>query len=482
MNTLNVISWNICWGCMTGSEASKYDTTSYELSYKICAKRGQNTSCKDNITNYFPLFDLSDILVKEGETKRVDIELKDKDLEDVLGLITNNLPSFGKLSKKSDRVYELVLKPDYDVGNKTFETEFILNDGKKTYSKTITITVDNVNRAPTASNVDLSPDNLVIGINNLSLNYGYSDPDRDAERGTEIRCNVESINSKPVNKISNSIFVAKSHIFFIRGTMAQNKIDAFVDSQTIYLDTWSEINDLDKKGEIKPETVIKYSLLDKKSSVDYTKVGQANPKFIRTEYTKGVLKSLENIKKEGLRWNAIKKDIPVFVEDFSLSVILSAWAYASHQYIMEDWIFGYSYSCTPYTSHQAHVFLTAGNTEKYSGTTTDTILMHEYGHNYLYCDIYNEPTYKKQNKSRPFGCVNDFYPHIFDTLEGKKVWWEGTHYKDLNTPVGPEYPFEFVSVYGGFSITELREKKYYRVYDKPRSNVCPLRSVEYGEC
>lgn len=51
--TLSVLSWNVCWGCMYGEDKSKFDTTAKYLAYNKCYNNGNPPipSCFKNISN-----------------------------------------------------------------------------------------------------------------------------------------------------------------------------------------------------------------------------------------------------------------------------------------------------------------------------------------------------------------------------------------------------------------------------------------------
>ena len=53
---VNVLSWNVCWGCMTASALSNLDTFAQHLAYDKCFKEKPNHSCLLNVSNAIDTF------------------------------------------------------------------------------------------------------------------------------------------------------------------------------------------------------------------------------------------------------------------------------------------------------------------------------------------------------------------------------------------------------------------------------------------
>lgn len=106
---------------------------------------------------------LSDITVKEGETIELDVETSDADGDTVTVAFSGFMTSNTKETNFNDAG--------------THTVTVTANDGKQTSSQTITVTVENVNRAPTLAGLaDIS----VIEGEIVSLSATANDPDGDA--------------------------------------------------------------------------------------------------------------------------------------------------------------------------------------------------------------------------------------------------------------------------------------------------------------
>lgn len=78
MNNLKILSWNICWGCMTADDTSHLDTTAQVLAEK-CAR---TQVCLTNVAKLIDN-DEYDIIGLQEATKYNDIILKSKNLQEM---------------------------------------------------------------------------------------------------------------------------------------------------------------------------------------------------------------------------------------------------------------------------------------------------------------------------------------------------------------------------------------------------------------
>jgi hypothetical protein len=79
-NTLKILSWNICWGCMVANEKSQYDTTARTLAL-ACKDLASNKiqSCLDNVVKLID-HDLYDIIGLQEAANYTEIQKKSSNL------------------------------------------------------------------------------------------------------------------------------------------------------------------------------------------------------------------------------------------------------------------------------------------------------------------------------------------------------------------------------------------------------------------